>query len=200
MNKLKCGIYARVSTDATNRAGQNTGNQLLQLREFALSQGWEITIEYTDALTGKNADRDAFQLMLADAGRHTFDVLLFWALDRLTREGPLKTLLYLKQLSDAGVKYKSYTEQYLDSLGIFGDAIVGVLAAIAKQESVRMSERIKAGLDRARREGKHVGRPSAICDMVTVSERRQAGESLRSIARSLNVSPALLVKRAKVTA
>lgn len=112
-------------------AGQNTGNQLVQLREFAASQGWEIVIEYTDEVTGKNGDRDAFKRMLGDAGRHAFDVLLFWALDRLTREGPLKTLLYLKQLSDAGVKYKSYTEQYLDSLGIFGDAIVGVLGCSA---------------------------------------------------------------------
>jgi DNA invertase Pin-like site-specific DNA recombinase len=198
MTKLRCGIYARVSTDANNRAGQNTANQLVQLRQFALSQGWEIVIEYSDQLTGKNADRDAFQRMLGDAGQHQFDVLLFWALDRLTREGPLKTLLYLKQLADAGVKYKSFTEQYLDSLGIFGDAIVGVLAAIAKQESVRMSERIKAGLATARREGKQIGRPGAVVDMVRVAERRQAGESLRSIAQSLRVSPALLVKRSKI--
>ena len=55
--------------------------------------------------------------MFADAARHRFDVVLFWSLDRLTREGTFKTHVYLRQLSDCGVKFKSFTEQYVDSLG-----------------------------------------------------------------------------------
>jgi DNA invertase Pin-like site-specific DNA recombinase len=164
---------------------------------FADKQGWTVCTVYADKATGRNGDREQFSKMWADAEHHKFDVLLFWSLDRLTREGPLKTLLYLQQLSDHGVKYKSYTEQYVDTLGVFGEAIIGLLAAIAKQESIRMRERIKAGLDRARANGKHIGRPAADVDMDAVQARRQAGESLRSIARTLGVSPALLVKRAK---
>ena len=88
--------------------------------------------------------------MWADVARHRFDLLLFWSLDRLTREGTYKTLTYLRRLTDSGVKFKSYTEQYIDSLGAFSDAIIGVLAAVAAQERIRISERTKAGLARVR--------------------------------------------------
>src|SRR5580704_15173666 len=106
---MKCGIYARVSTDDR---GQDPLNQLLQLREFALRQGWEIVCEYVDEASAKNGDRKGFKAMFADAARHRFDVVLFWSLDRLTREGTFKTHVYLRQLSDCGVKFKSFTEQY----------------------------------------------------------------------------------------
>jgi DNA invertase Pin-like site-specific DNA recombinase len=194
---MRVALYARVSTDDR---GQDPQNQLTQLRSFAASQGWEVCMEYADEATGRKGDRVAFNRMWQDAERHKFDCLLFWSLDRLTREGPFQTLLYLRQLSDMGVKFKSYTEQYVDTLGVFGEAIIGLLAAIAKQESIRMSERIRAGLQRARAKGKHIGRPSADVDMIAVSARRASGESLRSIARGLGVSPALLVKRAKAGA
>ena len=81
--------------------------------------------------------------MWADVAKHRFDLLFFWSLDRLTREGTYKTLTYLRRLTDAGVKFKSYTEQYIDSLGAFSDAIIGVLAAVAAQERIRISERTK---------------------------------------------------------
>jgi DNA invertase Pin-like site-specific DNA recombinase len=92
---------------------------------------------------------------LTDAAKHRFDLLLFWSLDRLTREGTYKTLTYLRRLTDAEVKFKSYTEQYIDSLGVFGEAIIGVLAAVAAQERIRISsgrkrdwlERVRKGRD-----------------------------------------------------
>ena len=97
--------------------------------------------------------------MWKDAEAHRFDGLLFWSLDRLTREGTFATLQYLRRLSDLGIKFKSYTEQYIDSLGIFGEAIISVLAVVAQQERIRMSERTKAGLARIRSRGKKLGRP-----------------------------------------
>ena len=105
----------------------------------------------TDEATAKNGERTGFKEMWADVGKHRFDLLLFWSLDRLTREGTYKTLTYLRRLTDAGVKFKSYTEQHIDSLGIFCEAIIGVLAAVAAQERIRISERTKAGLARTRR-------------------------------------------------
>lgn len=148
---MKIGIYARVSTDDK---GQDPLNQLLQLRRFAQEQGWAIFREYTDEASGKNGDRVGFQQMWEDAGKHRFDCVLFWSLDRLTREGTFKTLQYLRRLTDSGVKFKSYTEQYIDSLGVFGEAIVGVLAAIAHQERVRQSDRVKAGIAKKKAQGK----------------------------------------------
>ena len=88
--------------------------------------------------------------------------ILFWSLDRLSREGVYETLQHLQQLTSYGVNYKSFTEQYLDSCGIFRDAVIGILATVAKQERVRISERVTAGLRRARREGRVGGRPKVI--------------------------------------
>lgn len=189
---MKAVIYARVSTDDK---GQDPVNQLRQLREFATTQGWTIAEEYTDRATGKNGDRAQFQRMMKDAGRHKFDVLLFWSLDRLTREGTFKTLCYLRQLTAVGVKYKSYTEQYIDSLGIFSEAIVGIIGAIAEQERVRISERTRAGMARVRATGKHIGRPRKSCDLVRAQHLREQGMSYTAIAAQLKLSRAVIWKR-----
>jgi DNA invertase Pin-like site-specific DNA recombinase len=156
MKQLRIGMYVRVSSDDK---GQDPLNQLLQLRAFVLQQGWAIVTEYTDEITAKNGKRPGFQAMWKDAEAHRFDCLLFWSLDRLTREGTFATLQYLRRLSDLGIKFKSYTEQYVDSLGVFGEAIIGILAAVAQQERIRISERTKAGLARVRSRGKKLGRP-----------------------------------------
>jgi DNA invertase Pin-like site-specific DNA recombinase len=153
---MRVAIYARVSTDDK---GQDPLNQLLQLREFAKQQGWKVVAEHMDELSAKNGKRAGFQAMWKQAEAHRFDCLLFWSLDRLTREGTFATLQYLRRLSDLGIKFKSYTEQYVDSLGVFGEAIIGILAAVAQQERIRISERTKAGLERVRRKGKRLGRP-----------------------------------------
>jgi DNA invertase Pin-like site-specific DNA recombinase len=84
---MNCAVYVRVSTGT-----QDTENQLAQLRAFAHSQGWVIVAEYADELTGKNSDRAQFQLMFKHASVHAWDILLFWSLDRLSREGALETL------------------------------------------------------------------------------------------------------------
>jgi DNA invertase Pin-like site-specific DNA recombinase len=154
--RAKCAIYARVST----RDKQETLNQLAQLREFCRRQGWQVvTPEYIDHETGSVSTRANFQKMLLDASQRKFDVLLFWALDRLTREGTLATLQYLERLTSYQVGYKSFTEPYLDSCGTFKDVVISVLATMAKQERIRMGERVRAGIAQARRAGKRLGRP-----------------------------------------
>lgn len=193
---MRCAIYVRVSTEE-----QNLDNQLAALRDFAGRQGWAIVHEFCDlGLSGKTGDRAAFQEMFAVASRRRFDVLLFWSLDRLTREGVLPTLTYLNRLTAYGVAWRSYQEQYIDSLGPFGEAVIGILAAIAKQERIRISERTKAGLARARAKGKRIGRAPAVIDVTAVRARIATGESLRSVARGLGCSPALLCKRLAATA
>lgn len=91
---MKVAIYTRVSTDK-----QDAANQLPQLREFAAKQGWQIVKEYSDAgESGTKSDRAALLQMFEDASRKKFDLVLFWALDRLSREGTFKTLQYLNRL------------------------------------------------------------------------------------------------------
>src|SRR5215831_7835086 len=157
---MKVAIYTRVS-GKSNR--QDAANQSLQLVEYCQRQGWEY-VEYTDRMTGTRADRAEFQRMFEDARLKRFDIVLFWALDRLSREGTLKTLEYLQRLDSYGVGWKSYTEQYLDSTGMFRDAVIAILATIAKQEHARLSERVLAGLRKAQRNGKVLGRKRIILD------------------------------------
>lgn len=182
---MKISLYARVST---KDKGQETENQLVQLREFALKQGWEITREYVDRETGGTSDRAQFQAMFADASRRKFDLVLFWSLDRLSREGVFETLQHLNRLTASGVGYKSFTEQYLDSCGIFKDAVISILAVIAKQERVRLSERTKAGLAIARSKGRQIGRPRLNTDPTEIANLRAKGLSLRAIGRELGIS------------
>jgi len=191
---MRVAFYARVST---KDKGQDTENQLRQLRQFADTQGWTVTAEYVDRATGKRSDRDQFQKMFAAASRREFDILLFWSLDRLSREGVVETLNHLQRLTSYGVNYRSFTEQYLDSTGIFKEAVIGILAAVAKQERVRLSERTVAGLQRAKAQGRVGGRPRVDDNpktMFALRRLRKQGRSIRQIAAELAVSPGTVAK------
>jgi DNA invertase Pin-like site-specific DNA recombinase len=178
-------MYARVST---KDKGQDVENQLEQLRSFAAKQGWTIYREYTDRETGATSERIEFQAMFHDASQRKFDVLLFWALDRLSREGVLETLQYLNRLTSYGIGYRSYTEQYFDSCGIFREAVIAIIATVAKQERVRLSQRVKAGLDRARSQGRKLGRPKVAVDTTQIAQLRASGASWTKVAAALGVS------------
>ncbi len=187
---MRTAIYARVST---KDGRQDTENQLRQLRAFADTQGWIVVHEYVDRASGKSGDREQFQRMLEAAARRDFDCLLFWSLDRLSREGTVETLNHLQRLTSYGVNYRSFTEQYLDSTGIFKEAVIGILAAVAKQERVRLSERTMAGLQRAKSQGRLGGRPKAEdADpklMTKIALLRAQGKSIRAIASDVKMSP-----------
>src|ERR1039457_6294014 len=172
----KVALYGRVST----RDGrQDTENQLGALREYAAKQGWTVVAEYIDHESGGTAKRTHFQQMFTDASTRTFDLLLFWSLDRLSREGVSATLNHLERLTAAGVNWRSLTEQYLDSCGIFRDAVLSILATIAKQERVRRSERASAAIAKLKRQGTtdHLGRKRKVigAKLETVRQLRAEG-------------------------
>lgn len=191
---MRIALYARVST---RDKGQDYENQLRELRDFVArkaSDGWVLAGEYTDKVSGKTDKRPAFQRMFEDASRKQFDMILFWSLDRFSREGVLETLQHLQKLTSYGVEWFSYREEYLRSVGIFRDAVLAILAAIAKQERVRLSERVQAGLSRARAQGKVLGRPKAAVRSERVLRLRERGLSIRDIASETGVS-AMTVQR-----
>jgi DNA invertase Pin-like site-specific DNA recombinase len=195
---MKTAIYARVST----RDGrQDTENQLRQLREFAASQGWTVVHEYVDRASGKRGDREQFQKMYAAASKREFDCVLFWSLDCLSREGTVETLNHLQRLTGYSVNYRSFTEQYLDSTGIFKEAVIGILAAVAKQERVRLSERTTAGLQRARAQGRVGGRPKAEDSeprlVANIARLRSHGHSIRAIAAEVGKSANTVIRLLK---
>jgi DNA invertase Pin-like site-specific DNA recombinase len=193
----RVAIYARVST---KDKGQEVENQLRQLREFAALQDWTVYREFIDHETGSTQDRSEFQTMFRDASQRKFDVLLFWALDRLSREGVLETLQHLNRLTSHGVGYRSFTEQYFDSCGIFKHAVIAIVATVAKQERVRISQRVKAGLETARAKGKRLGRPRVIVDRARIGRLRAAGLSWAKIASQLGIGEGTVYRLAHASA
>jgi DNA invertase Pin-like site-specific DNA recombinase len=181
---MRAAIYARVST-ADGR--QDTENQLEELRRFATTQGWQIMGEYIDHESGGRGDRIHFRRMFADAAQRKFDLVLVWALDRFTREGVGETFEYIRRFTSHGVQFVSFTEEHFRTTGPAGELMMAVAAWIAKQERIRISERVRAGLSRARvqgtRSGNPVGRPKAIFDRQKVVDLRNKGRSWREIAR-----------------
>jgi DNA invertase Pin-like site-specific DNA recombinase len=155
---MRVAIYARVSTDAR---GQDPDNQLAQLRAWCAAADHAIVAEFVDyASGGKGSDkRPQFAAMLDAAHRRQFDLLLVWALDRLSREGMVPTILHLQRLAAAGVTFHSYTEPLLSTDNeVVRDIVLAVMASLAKMERQKISERTKSGLERARAKGKRLGR------------------------------------------
>jgi len=188
---MRCAIYARVST---KDKGQDTENQVLQLREYCARQQWTITEEYLDHVSGKTGDRESFKRLFVDASRRQFDVVLVWALDRFTREGVLETFEYVRNLSQYGVQFESYSEQHFRTTGSAGELMLSISAWIAKQERTRISERTKAGLARARKAGRCGGRPARVFRRDRALELRKQGLSWRALERELGIPQATIRK------
>jgi DNA invertase Pin-like site-specific DNA recombinase len=181
---MKCFIYARVST---KDKGQDPENQMIVLREYAARSGWEIAGEYVDQMSGSTDSRPALDRLMADAAARKADILLVWALDRLTRRGVLDAFQRLEMLSSYGVRFESYTESHFRTTGPTGELMIAIAAWIAKQERVRLSDRVKAGLARASAAGRKGGQPKKLFDRARARELREAGVSYRKIGALLGV-------------
>ena len=189
---MRVGIYCRVS-----KKDLNTDNQLSDLRTFVANQpGWTIAHEYVEYVTGSGLkQRKEFDALMLAASQKQFDLVLFWRLDRFTREGIAPTLRYLENLKQWGVGWRSYMEPWLDTGNEMVTGIVlSVISAMAKQERQTLIDRTKAGLRTARRNGKILGRPRRVIDWKEVNRRIAAGESVRSVARDMDCSHSLLLK------
>jgi DNA invertase Pin-like site-specific DNA recombinase len=188
---MRVAIYARVST---KDKGQDPENQLHQLRAFAERHGTIYKV-FTEEVSGGKSERSEFKQLLLEAYQKKFDLVVFWRLDRFSREGALATLRYLKELKDHGVNYKSFTEPYLDSLGPFGDVIVSMLATIAAQDLIKISENTKAALAKKKAAGVQLGAPRKSAEVIAQARRLKAsGASNQAIARALHLSPSTVAK------
>jgi DNA invertase Pin-like site-specific DNA recombinase len=185
-NRIRAAYYLRVSTES-----QELENQRSEIKPFIEHRGWEFKFAFEDVVSGgKNEkDRPGFAAMLKAAHQRKFDMLVFWALDRLTREGTRATLNYLQRLESKGVDYVSFQEQWLDSTGPFKDVMISMFATLAKQERARISERTIAGLRVARAKGKKLGRPPLREETIetVLSLNRDLGIGARKIAKKTGV-------------
>lgn len=189
---MKAAIYARVSTDDK---GQDTENQLLQLRQYCITKGYEVYKEFTENVTGTGKKRrPEFEEMMEDARRRKFDVLLVWSYDRFSRAG-LKDIHYISDLNQWGVKFVSYQESFLDTTTEMGELLTPIFAWIAKQEAKKISERTKAGLIRAQSQGKKLGRPHMEVEIEQINALRQQGKTLEEIAKETGTSKETIRRR-----
>lgn len=159
-DRNRVAIYARVST---SDGRQTTENQLIQLREYCEQNGLAVAHEYVDEESGRKGreQRKAFDQLFKDAAARRFDLVLVWALDRFTRQGYRAARQSLWLLEDLGIRFRSFTQPIINTdVPMVAELMLTLLAQIAEDESQKISLRTKAGHERARRAGVHLGRTS----------------------------------------
>jgi len=192
MKNKTVAIYARVSTDK-----QKVDMQLSDLREYVKRAGWTIYKEFIDqGYTGKNTSRPAFKEMIGQARQRKFDVLLVWKLDRLGRS--LKDLINtLDELGSLGIDFISYDNK-IDTSTPTGKLVFQVIGAVAEFERDIIAERVKAGLNNAKRKGKRLGRPPVAPHTLQKAKNlRKEGFSYRQIGKRLQISEGVVRKHLK---
>jgi DNA invertase Pin-like site-specific DNA recombinase len=178
----------RVST-----VDQHPENQLNELRRFAELRGFQIAEEYTDhGVSGTKSRRPALDKMLKDAHRRRFDVVVVWACDRLARSTK-HFLQVLDELNELGVQFLSQREA-IDTDGPLGRAIVVIVSAVAELERSLIVERVRAGMRRAKLDGRRIGRVPLDVDHAALVRDRLAGMSLTRVANKYGLSRASVVR------
>ena len=181
----RAALYMRVST-----LDQHPETQLYDLRQMAQQRGYQIVEEYTDRISGAKAKRPGLDAMMRDARRGRFDVVLVWASDRIARS--VKHFLdVLDELNRLNVEFVSFREQ-IDTGGPLGRAVVVIIGAIAELERNLIIERVRAGMRRAKLEGRHIGRKPLVLDRNAILRDRQRGHSLSQLAKGHLVSRATI--------
>jgi len=178
----RVALYARVST-----TDQSTDSQLLDLRRYVSERGWNSFKEYVDeGISGTKDSRPALNELMNDAKKRRFDVVLVWRFDRFARSTK-HLILALEEFKNLGIDFVSYQEN-IDTSSPLGSAIFTIISAVAQLERDIIAERVKAGLRRARENGKKLGRPRASVDIEKIHWLRSKGLSLRAIAKETGVS------------
>ena len=202
----KIAVYARVSTNGKKDNGaakQNAETQLEPMRDFCQQRGWVIVEEFIDkGISGSKASRPALDRMMlaACSPEKPFDAVLVWKLDRFGRSANhLSTAV--EKLDNHGVAFVSMTDGF-DMTTPQGRLMFGMLSCFAQFERELIRERVTAGIKRAQAKAKEENRvrgagrkPFVHLNLDEVKGRVFRGESLRAIAKDLNVSPSLLSKR-----
>jgi len=178
----RVALYARVST-----TDQSTDSQLLDLRRYVSERGWNIFNEYVDeGISGTKDSRPALNELMNDAKKRRFDVVLVWRFDRFARSTK-HLILALEEFRNLGIDFVSYQEN-IDTSSPLGSAIFTIISAVAQLERDIIAERVKAGLRRAKENGKKLGRPRSVTDPNEIQKLRSQGLSLRAIAQETGIS------------
>ena len=152
---MKAVIYARTSTNE-----QSTDNQVPVLEAWAKQRDLEVVEVYQEAESAwRNGHQRELARLKGDARKRKFDIVLVWALDRVSREGAAGILNLINGLKVYGVRVISYQEPWTEAPGEIGEILYAIAGWVARMESQRRSERTKAGLARVKTQGRKLGRP-----------------------------------------
>ena len=179
----RAALYMRVST-----ADQHPETQLYDLRALAAQRGYDVVAEHTDKVSGAKSKRPGLDALMSDVRRGRCDVVLVWAFDRMARS-VRHFVEVLDELNHLNVEFVSFREN-IDTGGALGRAMVIIVGAIAELERNLIIERVRAGMRRAKLEGRHIGRRPVEVDRSAILRDRAQGQSLRQIARLHNISTA----------
>jgi len=186
---LRAALYLRISTQDGR---QTEENQRRELKALFDREGYVFAGEFVDHESGRKGRRarSGFNDMFEAAESGEFDILVFWSLDRFSREGIRTTIHYLQQLETLGVRFRSYTEPYLNTENeLVSHILLAVMSYFAEYEAKKISRRTKAGLERAREEGKQIGRPSKFSQHKDqLQELREAGAPNAEMARQTGLA------------
>ena len=177
----RAALYMRVST-----VDQHPETQLHDLRGLAAQRGFEVVNEYTDKISGAKAKRPGLDQLLADARRCKFDVVMVWAFDRMARS-VRHFLEVLDELNHLQIEFVSFREN-IDTGGPLGRALVVIIGAIAELERNLIIERVRAGMRRAKLEGRRIGREPLNVDRQALLRDRALGMSLSELAKAYRIS------------
>jgi len=184
----RAALYLRVST-----VDQHPETQGIELRAFAKQRGYEIVHEYVDqGISGAKVRRPALDQLLKDAHRRRFDAVLVWSCDRMARSTK-HFLQVLDELNELGIQFLSQREA-IDTEGALGRAILVIISAIAELERSLIVERVRAGMRRAKLEGRRIGRTPLDVDHTALVRDRLAGMSLTHVAKKYGLSRASVVR------
>ena len=179
----RAAIYSRIST-----GDQHLETQLLDLRELAKQRGLEVVREYTDVISGAKQKRPGLDSLMSDARRRRFDVVLVAAFDRIARN-VRHFLDVLDELNNLNVQFISLREN-IDTGGPLGRAMLTIIGAISEFERSLIVERVRAGMRRAKLEGRRIGRAPLNINREEVVSDRRSGMSLTKVAQRHKISRA----------
>ncbi len=180
----RVALYARVST---LDKGQDPETQLVQLREYAKARNFEVITEFIDYASGTSEDRTQYKLMMAAAKKRKIDMVLVWRYDRFARSTQA-LVNALKEFQSLGIDFISYQEN-IDTTTPTGELIFHVMASLAQFESSLISQRVKAGMARAKAQGKRIARPPIAKELqAKIIELQKEGLSMNKISKTLGIA------------
>ena len=186
---MKVALYARVSKSDVE--AQDPENQLIRLRKYAQDKEYEVYEEYVDRASGADPNRPALEKMLRDARGNRFSLIVVVRLDRLGRSMPNLYAL-ITELDANSVKFHCIDQPQVSTESAMGKIVLAVLGAVAEFERELISDRTKDGLEKARRQGKQIGRKPVRIDFERVAELKAQGWGIKRIAADLGVAPETL--------